>query len=59
MPVLNKNTGQWEQTPKEILRLANKNALKALFAGQTVFNDAEKEQILLQVARDLGYIDPV
>lgn len=54
MPVLNKQTGKWEDTPKEAEKKTSKEALKG--KDITKLTAKEKDDLLLQMARDLGYL---
>jgi hypothetical protein len=59
MPVLNKKTGQWEDTPKEVAQKNTKKALKTKHAGKTSgqFGNADINELVLQMAKDQGYIN--
>lgn len=59
MPVLNKQTGKWEDTPKEASKKAIKKALRDKNRGKAKdqYSQADKDEILLQMAKDLGYIE--
>jgi hypothetical protein len=59
MPIRNKRTGQWEDTPKEAAQKNTKKALKTKHAGKSPgqFTKADIDELTLQMARDLGYIN--
>jgi hypothetical protein len=58
MPVLNKQTGLWEDTPKEAVKKAVKSAIKTKHTGKTAgqFTKADIDELTLQMAKDQGYI---
>lgn len=57
MPVLNKKTGQWVLTPKEVSKQTLKKNLKDQLKGKSSLSQQEREALLMQIARDLGYIE--